>query len=131
MPFGDTTSPELEQLASVVVDSIFKVHEKLGPGLLESAYKICLYHELMKRGIRVRKEVEVPIIYDGIRLDAGFRLDLLVEECLIIETKAVEKLHPVTEAQILTHLKLMNLRLGFLVNFNVVKIKDGIKRKVR
>ena len=85
----------------------------------------------MKRGLRVRKEVEVPIIYDGIRLDAGFRLDLLVEECLIIETKAVEKLHPVTEAQILTHLKLMNLRLGFLVNFNVVKIKDGMKRKVR
>jgi GxxExxY protein len=113
MPIGDTTSPELERAASVVVDAIFRVHDKLGPGLLESAYEICLYHELLKRGLRVRRQVEVPIVYDGIRLDAGLRLDLLVEECIIVETKSVEKMNPVCEAQVLTHLKLMNLRLGF------------------
>ena len=128
MPIGDSASPEEERVAGIVVDAIFKVHDRFGPGLLESAYEICLYHELLNRGLRVRRQVEVPVVYDRIRLDAGFRLDLLVEESVIIETKAVEKLNPVCEAQVITHLKLMNLRLGFLVNFNVKLIKDGIKR---
>src|SRR5688572_19745746 len=128
MPIGDSASPEEERVAGIVVDAIFKVHDHFGPGLLESAYEICLYHELLNRGLRVRRQVEVPVVYDRIRLDIGFRLDLLVEESVIIETKAVEKLNPVCEAQVITHLKLMNLRLGFLVNFNVKLIKDGIKR---
>lgn len=131
MPIGETTSPELERVASTVVDSIFRVHDNLGPGLLESAYEICLFHELTKRGVRVRRQVDVPIVYDGVRLESGFRLDLLVEECLIVETKAVDKVNPIADAQVLTHLKLMNLRLGFLVNFNVKLIKDGIRRIVR
>jgi GxxExxY protein len=130
MPIGDTTSDALERIASVIVDAIFKVHDKLGPGLLESAYEICLFHELTQRSLRVRRQVEVPIIYDGIRLDAGFRVDILVEECVIIEVKSVDKLHPVHDAQVLTYLKLMNLRLGFLVNFNVRLIKDGLRRIV-
>lgn len=128
MPIGDTTSADLEQVAAVVVDSAFRVHEKLSAVLLESAYEICLYHEMTKRGLKVQRQVEVPIMYDAIRLEAGFRLDLLVQGCVIIEIKAVDKLHPVSNAQVLTYLKLMNLRLGFLINFNVKLIKDGIKR---
>jgi GxxExxY protein len=128
MPIGDTTSPELERFGTIIVDSFFKIRDRLGPGLLESAYEICLYHELTSRGLLVRRQVEVPIVYDGIKLDAGFRIDLLVEECIVIEVKSVQELYPVFKAQVLTHLNLMNRRLGFLVNFNVILIKDGIPR---
>jgi GxxExxY protein len=101
-----------------------------GLGLLESVYSICLAHELRKRGLKVEREVKLPIFYDGVRLDAGLRIDLIVESCIIVETKAVEWLIPVFEAQLLTYLKLTGHTLGFLVNFNVTLIKDGIKRVI-
>jgi len=104
------------------------VHRKLGPGLLESVYSICLAHELRKRGLKVDREVMLPIIYDDIRLESALRLDLLVESRIVIEAKAVEKLIPVFDAQLLTYLKLTGYPLGFLVNFNVPLIKDGLKR---
>lgn len=131
MPIGDTLPPRIEQFATVAVDCLFKVHDRLGPGLLESAYEVCLFHELTRRGLRVRRQVECPIVYDGIRLDCGFRVDLLVEDCIIIEIKSVHEMHPIFKAQVITHLKLMDLRLAFLVNFNVLLIKDGIQRIVR
>jgi GxxExxY protein len=121
---------ELDLLAKTVVDAAFKVHSALGPGLLESVYEICLAHELKKRGVKIATQVSLPVVYDGVRLDAGLRLDFLVEEQLVVELKAVETMLPVFEAQLLTYLKLTSKRLGLLVNFNVPKIKDGIKRIV-
>jgi GxxExxY protein len=131
MGFGESTSPELERIARIVVDAIFKVHSTLGPGLLESVYSICLAYELRKRGLTVRREVALPIIYDGVRLEAGLRIDLIVEEKLIVECKCVERMIPVFDAQLLTYLKLTDMDLGLLVNFNVPLIKDGIKRVIR
>jgi len=119
-----------EALARQVVDAAFAVHKNLGPGLLESVYEVCLCHELSKRGIPFRSQVSLPVVYDGVRLDAGLRLDLLVGEALIVELKAVEKHNPLFEAQLLTYLKLTGHRLGLLMNFNVPLIKDGIKRIV-
>ena len=110
------------------MDAAFAVHSKLGPGLLESVYEVCLVHELKKRGLVVERQIPLPIEYDGIRLDAGLRLDLLVESCVIVELKAVESLLPVHKAQILTYLKLTGHRLGILINFHVSLIRDGIKR---
>jgi GxxExxY protein len=128
--YGETTSPEVERIARIVVDGIFKVHSTLGPGLLESVYSICLAHELRKRALKVEREVNFPIIYDGVRIECGLRLDIVVESCVIVETKAVEKLIPVFDAQLLTYLKLTGYTLGFLVNFNVPLIRDGIKRVI-
>ena len=119
--------PELDHIGKIIVDAAFKVHTTLGLGLLEKVYQICLAHELAKRGLRVRREVSVEIGYDTIRVADAFRIDLLVEECVVIETKA-EKEHPVFFAQTLTHVKLAGLRLGYLINFHSVLIKDGIKR---
>jgi GxxExxY protein len=130
MPFGETTSVETERVATQIVDAAFKIHEKLGPGLLESAYQVVMIYELKKRGLRVQHEVPLPVVYEEVRLDAGYRLDLVVNECVIIELKAVEKIHPVHEAQLLTYLKLTGYRLGILINFNTKLIKDGIKRVV-
>jgi GxxExxY protein len=127
---GDTLPPELELVATHIVDAAFKVHMTLGPGLLESVYETCLAFELSKRGLRVRRQVAVPFMYDGVMLGAELRIDLLVEEQVIIEVKAVEKLIPVFEAQLLTYLKLANKRLGFLINFNVEVIKNGLKRRI-
>jgi GxxExxY protein len=124
-------SAELNAVADDIVDSAFKVHSALGPGLLESVCEICLAHELTKRSYKVRRRVEVPVVYDGIRFDTGFRLDLIVNELVIIEVKAVEDDHPVHEAQLLSHMKLLGKRLGFLINFNVPLIKQGIKRRAR
>jgi GxxExxY protein len=121
-------SQGVDLLAKQVVDAAFRVHSTLGPGLLESVYEICLAHELSKRGLKFQTQVAFPIIYDGVRLDAGLRIDLVVENQLIVEIKAVETMPPVFEAQLLTYLKLTQLRLGILINFNVSKIKDGIKR---
>jgi GxxExxY protein len=121
---------ELERIATEVVDSAFKVHSTLGPGLLESVYETCLTHELRKRGLKVQNQVTLPIIYDGVRLEAGLRIDLLVENQLVVEIKAVEAMAPVFEAQLLTYLKLTRNRLGLLVNFNVPRIKEGIKRVI-
>ena len=128
MGYGDSANPELERIAKIVVDCIYTVHRKLGPGLLESVYSICLAHELRKRGVKVDRKVMLPIIYDDIRLESALRLDLVVESRIVIEAKAVEKLIPVFDAQLLTYLKLSGYPLGFLVNFNVPLIKDGLKR---
>ena len=122
--------PETDRIAKLVVDSSFKVHTALGPGLLESVYEICLAHELSKRGLKFQAQVAFPVMYDGLRLDAGLRIDLLVEDQLIVEIKAVDEMLPVFEAQLLTYMKLTQKRLGLLINFNVPRIKDGIKRMV-
>jgi len=128
--FGETTSEEIERVAAAIVDSAFKVHTRTGPGLLESAYRSLMIYELRKRGFDVTFEVPVPLIYDEVKLDAGYRLDLLVNNCIIVEIKAVDKIHPVHEAQLLTYLKLTGIRLGFLINFNTKLIKNGMKRMV-
>ena len=126
----EPVSPELDKVASIIVDAAFKVHKTVGPGLLESVYEACLCHELRMRGLRVETQVAVPITYEGLRLDAGLRIDLLVNDSIIVELKAAEVMHPVFEAQILSYLKLTSHRLGLLINFNVPLIKDGIKRFV-
>lgn len=121
-------SAEIDHIARSVVNGVFRVHDSLGPGLLESVYETCLDHELRKRGHEVRRQVVVPVVYDDLRMAEGFRLDLMVDDRVIVEIKSVEHMLPVFEAQILTYLKLPRLRLGFLVNFNVAQIKDGIRR---
>ncbi len=128
MAYGESTSEEIERIASIVVDAIYAVYEQLGPGLLESVYEICLEYELRKRGLIVERQVLVPILYDGMKLDANFRIDLLVNGLVVIELKAVEKLVPLFDAQVLTYLKLSEKRLGILVNFNARYLKDQIKR---
>lgn len=122
--------PDIEHLAKVVVDAAYKVHSSLGPGLLESVYETCLAHELTKRRIPSRRQVKIPVIYDGIRLEAGLRIDLLVDNKLILEIKAVEEMNRIYKAQVLTYLKLTELRLGLLINFNVALIKSGIERVI-
>jgi GxxExxY protein len=119
---------DLDRIARQVVDAAHAVHRALGPGLLESVYEVCLLHELAKRGLKVDRQVAVPITYDNVRLDAGLRLDLVVENSLLLELKAVETILPVHQAQVLTYLKLSGFRLGLLINFNVPVIRDGIKR---
>jgi GxxExxY protein len=119
-----------EELGRAVVDSALKVHSALGPGLLESAYEACLAHELEKRGQRVQRQQPMPVSYDGVRLDIGYRVDLILDDLVIVELKTVEKLLPIHTAQLLSYLKLGGWRLGFLLNFNVAHMKDGIKRLV-
>lgn len=119
-----------ERVAKTAIDAAFTVHKALGPGLLESVYEACLCHELSKRQVPFQSQVFLPVIYDGLRLDAGLRLDMLVDEAVILELKAVEKHNPLFEAQLLTYLKLTGHRLGLLINFNVPLLKDGIKRMV-
>ena len=120
----------VEVIATDVVDSAFKVHSALGPGLLESVYEACLAHELHLRGIAFERQVSLPVHYEGLNLDAGLRLDLVVAGKIVIECKAVETLLPVHKAQLLTYLKLSGHHLGFLINFNVATIKEGIKRVI-
>jgi GxxExxY protein len=117
-------------ISGQVVDSALKVHSVLGCGLLESVYEICLAHELAQRGLAVRKQVVMPIRYEGVVLDAGYRLDLLVAENVVVEIKAVEKMLPLYSAQLLTYLKLGGYKLGLLLNFNTVHLRDGIRRVV-
>jgi len=131
MKFGEQTTPELERVAAQIVDAAYKVHSTLGPGLLESVYEACLEYELKKRGLRVERQKKVMICYDGMQIDDALRMDLLVEDCVIVEIKAVETMNPVFTAQTLTYLKLTERRLAFLINFNVARIKDGIKRLIR
>ena len=119
---------EIEEIGREIVDSAIKVNRTIGAGLLESAYQFCLTYELRKRGLQVATEVEQPVIYDGQRLNVGYRLDMLVENCVIIENKAVETLLPIHEAQILTYLRLRDCRLGYLINWHLPLIKSGIKR---
>jgi GxxExxY protein len=119
-----------EEIGTAVVHAAFTIHKELGPGLLEKIYEVCMEHELKKAGFEVKRQVNIPIYYDGIWFDEGLRLDLLVEDRVIIELKAVEVVNPVWEAQIISHLKLSKLNLGYLINFNVPLIKKGIRRFV-
>lgn len=124
-------SGEDERIGAVVVDAALKVHKALGPGLLESVYEVCLAHELRQRGMIVRSKEPVPIVYEGLKFVEAFRFDLLVEERVLCEIKSVQEIHPVCLAQLLTYLKLMDLRLGFLMNFNERLFKDGLQRIIR
>ena len=119
---------KIDVMASEIVDASFKIHKELGPGLLESAYEACLEHELLKRGFAVERQKAQPVHYDGIVIDVGYRLDLLVNDLVIIELKAVAELAPIHQAQLTTYLKLSRKTLGFLINFNVPLIKNGIRR---
>ncbi len=119
---------ELNEISGQIVDAAMKVHSALGPGLLENAYEACLEHELNKRGLRVERQVGLPVVYDGVQIDLGYRLDLVVEGAVIVELKSVEKVAPIHEAQLLSYLKPSSKKLGLLINFNVLHLKDGIKR---
>ncbi|MCX2678799.1 GxxExxY protein [Galbibacter sp. EGI 63066] len=116
------------ELSKIVFDCALKVHKTLGPGLLESAYEECLFYELKKAGLKVEKQKPLPLVYEDVKLEVGYRLDILVENKLILEIKAVEALNDVHLAQVLTYLKLTDCKLGLLINFNVALIKNGIKR---
>ena len=117
-----------DEIARAVIGLSIEVHRALGPGLLESAYKECLYYKIIKAGLKVEKEKPMPLIFEEVKLDCGYRIDLLVEDKLVIELKSVESLTDVHYAQTLTYLKLGNFKLGLLINFNVALVKDGIKR---
>jgi GxxExxY protein len=121
-------SPEVERLAAIVVDSTFAVHKELGPGLLESAYEACLSHELRLRGVNHQLQLPVPLSYKGIRVEIGYRADVIVEEKLLVELKSIDQLLPVHTAQVITYLRLKKFPLGLLINFNEVLIKHGIHR---
>ena len=121
---------QINKLSGTILDSSIEVHKILGPGLLESVYEICLCKEFDLRGVRYKRQVTLPIEYKGEELDADFRIDILVEDEVIIELKSVEILHPVFEAQLLTYLKLADKRLGLLINFNVPRLIDGFKRMI-
>jgi len=128
MTYRGSLPDPLEDAATKIVDSAFRVHSALGPGLLESIYETCLDHELRKQGLKVYKQVVVPIVYDSLRIESGLRLDLLVEDSVVAEVKSVERMSPVFEAQMLSYLKLAKQRLGLLINFNVPRIREGIRR---
>lgn len=117
-------------LTPQIIGAAIKVHRRLGPGLLESAYEACLAYELKEIGFRVERQRAVPLIYEEVKLDCGFRADLVVENQVVLELKCKEALHPVDEAQLLSHLRLLNLPIGLLINFHVVLLKDGIRRMV-
>jgi GxxExxY protein len=121
---------EINQVTEVIVDAAMKVHSALGPGLLESAYEACLVHELRKRGLKAESQVPMPLLYDGKKMDVGYRADVLVEDGVIVELKAVDKLLPIHSAILLSYLKLSGLKVGLLINFHVPHLKDGIKRMV-
>ncbi len=123
-------SMEIEELASKIVSAAMKVHTAIGPGLLESAYQKCMEYELKAEGLDVACEVLLPIIYETMKIDAGYRIDMIVNGSIIVENKTVDKLLPIHEAQLLTYLRLKNAKLGFLLNWNVPRMKDGIKRMV-
>jgi len=118
------------EISKVVLDCAFKVHNQLGPGLLESAYQECLHYEISKTGLDVLKEVPLPLVYEEVHLEVGYRIDLLVENKFIVEIKSVDSLSDAHLAQVLTYLKLSNVKLGFLLNLNVSKLKSGIKRVI-
>jgi len=121
---------ELEEIGRLIVDSAYSVHSNLGPGLLEKVYEVCFCHELSLRNLQFQRQLDIPITYDNLIFDEGLRLDVLVEKSVICELKALETVNPVWEAQILSHLKLTGNRLGYLINFNVPRIKEGIRRFV-
>jgi GxxExxY protein len=122
---------QLNAISGAIIDAAIAVHTELGPGLLENAYEACLEYELLDRGFRVERQKELPVVYRGVKVDCGFRLDLLVNGLVIVELKSVERLDPIHAAQVLTYLKLTGLHLGLLMNFNVTRLMDGFKRLVR
>ena len=119
---------ELNDISERIIGCAISVHRALGPGLLESTYQVCLVHEIRKGGLQVESQVDLPVMYDGVRLDAGYRIDLLVAGRVIVELKAIDRLLPIHEAQILSYLKLSGHKVGLLINFNVRLLRDGIKR---
>ena len=121
---------ELNEISEKIIGAAIQVHSTLGPGLLESAYEACLKYELEKQELKVSSQIVLPVIYDEMKIDLGYRLDLLVEDSVIVELKAVNKITPIHEAQLLSYLKLSGKRLGLLINFNVILLKDGIKRRM-
>lgn len=127
----DKISEREDRIGREIVHAAFKVHKELGPGLLEKIYEVCLAHELKKEGLEVIRQLELPIYYDGMVFEEALRLDIIVEDLVIVECKAVEQTNPLWKAQVLSHLKLTNKRLGYLINFNVALIKHGITRIVR
>jgi GxxExxY protein len=120
----------VNQVSGIVVNAAMRVHSVLGPGLLESAYQVCLEQELRKRGLIVEAQLGLPLVYEGEKLDLGYRIDLLVENLVIVEIKCVEAIHPVHEAQLLSYLRLSGKNVGLLINFYIARLKDGIKRMV-
>ncbi|MCP4711015.1 MAG: GxxExxY protein [Planctomycetes bacterium] len=123
-------SDKEEAIAGKIVDAAYQVHKNLGPGLLEKVYEVCFCHELKKRNLIFQRQVTIPVKYDGLVFDEGLRLDILVEDLIICELKAIDKFNPVWQAQLLSYLKMTNKRLGFLINFNVLLLKEGVKRFV-
>jgi GxxExxY protein len=121
---------ELNQLSRLILDCAFTVHKSLGPGLLETTYRLCLTHEIRKRGVLVERELALPVVYDGLSLESGYRIDMLVGRLIIVEIKAVESIIAVHQAQLLSYLKHSGKRLGLLINFNSVLLKDGIRRVI-
>ena len=121
---------DLNSITQTIIGAAIEVHQRLGPGLLETAYRKCLAYEIRKRGFEVVEEQPIPVIYDEVHLECGFRADLLVKGCVIVELKAKSTIHPVDKAQTLSHLRLMNLQVGLLINFHEVKLVDGLQRIV-
>jgi GxxExxY protein len=127
---GLSGAEELNRLTEAIIGSAIAVHRQLGPGLLESTYEACLAYELSERGLTVERQKELPVVYREVHLDCGYRIDLLVARRVIVELKAVEQLHPIHHAQLLSYLKLSGCPVGLLINFNVSKLTDGLKRIV-
>ncbi|MBZ5572816.1 MAG: GxxExxY protein [Acidobacteriia bacterium] len=125
-----TFRPRVNQVTGAIVSAAMKVHSVLGPGLLESTYQACLAHELRKRGLRVASQVGLPVVYDGEKIELGYRMDLVVENAVIVEVKCVETIHPVHQAQLLSYMRLSGISVGLLINFYVPHLRDGIKRMV-
>ncbi len=119
-----------ERVTEQIIGAAIRVHDQLGPGLLESAYEACLAHELVKRGLAIQRQVAVPLVYDGLHLDSGFRIDLLVEGEVVVELKSIDKILSIHQAQLLTYLRLARKKVGLLINFNVRRLTDGIMRRV-
>jgi len=122
--------PRVNHITGMIVQAAMKVHSVLGPGLLESAYEACLAHELRKAGVHVRSQVGLPVVYDGEKIELGYRMDLLVEDLVIVEIKCVEAINPVHQAQLLSYMRLSGHNIGLLINFHVAHLRDGIKRMV-
>ena len=121
---------ELNDLSHAILGAAIEVHRRLGPGLLETAYRVCLAYELKKRGFKVEQERPVPVVYDEVNLECGFRADLIVNGAIVVELKAKSTIHPVDEAQALSHLRLLNMRLGLLINFHEAKLVNGVRRVI-
>jgi len=121
---------DINEVSGQIIDAAMKVHSALGPGLLESAYEACLLYELHQRGLKAMRQVDLPVVYKSVKIDVGYRLDLLVEDAVIVELKAVAEIAPIHQAQLLSYLKLSGKKLGLLINFNVVHLRDGITRMV-